>query len=54
VRGDAPRLPFDDDSFDLLVNGYMLEAGRAAKRPGGMLGRWPPANVDVERSIYAA
>ena len=25
VRGDALRLPFDDDSFDLLVNGYMLD-----------------------------
>ncbi len=25
VRGDALRLPFDDDSFDLLVNAYMLD-----------------------------
>jgi ubiquinone/menaquinone biosynthesis C-methylase UbiE len=25
VRGDALRLPFDDNSFDLLVNGYMLD-----------------------------
>lgn len=25
VRGDALRLPFDDDSFNLLVNGYMLD-----------------------------
>jgi ubiquinone/menaquinone biosynthesis C-methylase UbiE len=25
VRGDALRLPFDDESFDLAVNGYMLD-----------------------------
>jgi ubiquinone/menaquinone biosynthesis C-methylase UbiE len=25
VRGDALRLPFDDASFDLLVNAYMLD-----------------------------
>lgn len=25
VRGSALRLPFDEESFDLLVNGYMLD-----------------------------
>ncbi len=25
LRGDALRLPFGDESFDLLVNGYMLD-----------------------------
>jgi demethylmenaquinone methyltransferase/2-methoxy-6-polyprenyl-1,4-benzoquinol methylase len=25
VRGDALRLPFEDESFDLLVNAYMLD-----------------------------
>jgi ubiquinone/menaquinone biosynthesis C-methylase UbiE len=25
VRGDALRLPFDDESFDLVINGYMLD-----------------------------
>jgi demethylmenaquinone methyltransferase/2-methoxy-6-polyprenyl-1,4-benzoquinol methylase len=48
-RGDARRLPFEDESFDLVVNGYMLDLlprdeiprvlaeFRRVLRPGGRL-----------------